>query len=238
MDEHRVLADPAEPGSLGVVALQDRAVVDVRLHGGRRPSLADQVAQATEPILEFEVVVASRRVTRENGTFRIDSRRPLSGEGRRGISHRDHDECATPGQRLARIQPPAHRVFPLHPAHVPVAALAEPLKEGLRVRGRDGGSETDLQEAQGERFRPEGFPVLLRRGSLLSILTHGTSIRRVDQKLSALGHSWRTSQPGQSGFLASHRCLPCRISTETSASPPGPGPPSGRAPRARGRSPP
>ena len=67
MEQHRVLADPAEAGPGGEVSLEERPGIDVgaRLRSGRERG--DQVGERAEPGLDDAVVVLAPRIPRDPG---------------------------------------------------------------------------------------------------------------------------------------------------------------------------
>ncbi len=174
VDEDRVLAEPADPGPPGVLPLQDRAVVDVRLHVGLRVQLPDRGRQLVQLLLEGGVVVSAPGVAGDDGGEGVAGGGPGGVVGipgppgpggvapvvrrRRGpprprrrrarVVQGHHDQAPGAREGLLQREPAPDGVLAGHPAHLPVPAPIEPLAEPGLVVGRLGGGDPHPVEAQ------------------------------------------------------------------------------------------
>ncbi len=145
VDEDRVLSDPAQPGPLGVIALQYGSVVHVgaRVHLSSA-NLAQRFGKLLELFLEDRVVITAAGVAGDDGTCRVVHRSVVAVV----VVHRDDDDRARPRKHRSGVDPPLHRVGPGEIGHFAGMAALQPLQVEVgvgRPLGRGNANELEAQ---------------------------------------------------------------------------------------------
>ena len=164
VEEERVLAAPAEARTLRPPALHDGARVGERATVERRVERAPALEESVELVLEHAVVVLAPGVP---GDLRP---RRLGGVAIGAIVDEAHrDDGAAPLDQEPRVD--ALLTPALHPAHRPVPAAGQPLREQIGFADGFGARHADQVESQVQRLGLDpagelggGHPVPLSTG--------------------------------------------------------------------------
>ena len=151
IDEHRVLAEPAQPGEAGEIPLGQRRRIDDRPGATSRHPGLEPRREGIRPRAEQIVIVIAPCVPRQASPPLL--RRGRGGAGRRMVGGQ-HDHASRPRQERGGMGP--QRLVPLEPAlHRSGEALTEPAAELLVVRGRPCRGYPQPREPKPDRLGPQ-----------------------------------------------------------------------------------
>ena len=146
VDQVGVLADPAEPGTLGERFLEHRRTVDEHPVTERADLCGDAFGEPLQPLPDQLVVVAAERVAGDIATRVVLEYRPGLGGWFRPVVHAHADHRV--GTRTQLGRPAALAAMACHPVHRAVAAFGKPRLEARFLLTRRDAGDADLLEAE------------------------------------------------------------------------------------------
>ncbi len=143
-DQAGVLADPAQPGALRQVALQQRACIGVPAVGNWAAHIGfDKIDQGAQARGQHFVVIVAPGVSRYPSLFRGE-RKGVWGV----IEYSQYQDGAAFGQDLARVGAPLARALCLQVAHFAMPPGLQPALEDRSMRRRVGRGHSRKRESQ------------------------------------------------------------------------------------------
>jgi len=162
IQQHRVLADPAEAGHAGKLALQQGRGVDHAAHACPGRQVEVEFGQSAEPGTDYGVVV---------GPPRVAGNASLSGRGRArrcaAVGHAQHEDALRPLEDAVRVLAGFHPIRQV--VHLARVAGCQPVQEASDAGGPRGRTRAGQVKAEPFRLLFEGRGQRLRRhGQALS----------------------------------------------------------------------
>lgn len=147
IDEHRVAAEPAQPGAARELPLEHGARVHVGARRGQRPPRLrlDEPQQLQQPGLHHPVVVAPPRIPRDHAVRRVDA---LVARFASRVRVRHDDRAPQRRPRGVRPQPPLHGVRAREVGHLAVVTARQPAAVRGGVLARLDAGDPDRAEPQ------------------------------------------------------------------------------------------
>ena len=156
VDQHRVLAEPAEAGEPGKVSLRQRRRIDHAASAAARHAGLQPGPQHVHPAAEQVVIVGAPRIAGHTATPLPCSADIRGAVGARRMVGGEHDHAPHAGKQVLRIG--SQRFLMLEPLpHHARKPLIEPLADQLPPRGRPGRGDAQPRKTHPDRLPSQFF---------------------------------------------------------------------------------